>query len=56
MINLNESLDDVLSSVLLNQNKNNFELLNQSINQKKKIIENIFTVWIIWYSLLLFII
>ena len=34
MINLNESLDDVLSSVLLNQNKNNFELLNQSIEHK----------------------
>ena len=34
MINLNESLDDVLSSVLLNQNKNNLELLNQSIEHK----------------------
>ena len=34
MINLNESLDDVLSSVLLNQNKNNLELLNQSLEYK----------------------
>ena len=34
MINLNESLDDVSSSVLLNQNKNNLELLNQSIEHK----------------------
>ena len=34
MINLKESLDDVLSSVLLNQNKNNLELLNQSIEHK----------------------
>ena len=29
MINLNESLDDVLSSVLLNPNKNNLELLTK---------------------------
>ena len=36
ILNQNKSLDDISSSKLLDQNKNNLELLNESINKEKE--------------------